>query len=177
MTEFTWEPIWFWTFGGWTIFNHSFNFSTCDLSVQIFIILLSILEVSIFLRFCPFLPGCPFYWHIVACSSLLWSLYFCDVHCNFSFFIYGCIDLSSSPIFMSLKFNQFCSSSQWASLASLIFFYCFLHIYFIYICSGLYDFLLNYRIFQVFLSLVALCVTLGCSFGGFLVFWSKIVSL
>ena len=23
-----------------------------------------------FLRICPFLPGCPFYWHIVACSNL-----------------------------------------------------------------------------------------------------------
>ena len=125
MIEFTWEPIWSWSFGCWKIFNHSFNFSTCDLSVQIFIILLSILEVCIFLRFCPFLPGCPFYWHIVARSSLLWSLYFCDVHCNFSFFIYGCIDLSSSPIFMSLKFYQFCSSSQWASLALLNFFLLF----------------------------------------------------
>ena len=25
----------------------------------------------IFLRICPFLPSCPFYWHIVADTSLL----------------------------------------------------------------------------------------------------------
>ena len=31
----------------------------------------SVLEGCTFLRICPFLPGCPFYWHIVTCSSLL----------------------------------------------------------------------------------------------------------
>ena len=29
-----------------------------------------------FIRFCPFLPSCPFYWHIVSDSSLLWSFVF-----------------------------------------------------------------------------------------------------
>ena len=29
------------------------------------------LEGYTFLRICPFLPGCPFYWYTVACSSLL----------------------------------------------------------------------------------------------------------
>jgi len=28
-------------------------------------------ESCTFLRICPFLPSCPFYWHIVADSSLL----------------------------------------------------------------------------------------------------------
>ena len=31
----------------------------------------SVLEGHTFLRICPFLPRCPFYWHIVADSSLL----------------------------------------------------------------------------------------------------------
>ena len=30
-----------------------------------------VLEGCTFLRICPFLPGCPFHWHEVACSSLL----------------------------------------------------------------------------------------------------------
>ena len=33
----------------------------------------SALEVCIFLSICPFLLGCPFYWHIIVCSSFLWS--------------------------------------------------------------------------------------------------------
>ena len=36
----------------------------------------SVLEGFTFLRICPFPPGCPFCWHIVACSSLLWSFAF-----------------------------------------------------------------------------------------------------
>ena len=31
----------------------------------------SVLESYTFLRICPFLPRCPFYWHIVADSSLI----------------------------------------------------------------------------------------------------------
>ena len=31
----------------------------------------SVWEGSAFLRLFPFLPGCPFYWHIVACSNLM----------------------------------------------------------------------------------------------------------
>ena len=45
-----------------------------------------VLEDYTFLRICPFLPSCPFYWHIVVHSSLLW-LYFCAVCCDFSIFI------------------------------------------------------------------------------------------
>ena len=36
----------------------------------------SVLEGYTLLRICPFLPSCPFYWHIVADSSLLWSFVF-----------------------------------------------------------------------------------------------------
>ena len=42
-----------------------------------------------FLRICPFLPSCPFYWHIVADSSLLWSFVFlcCLLWSPFTFLI------------------------------------------------------------------------------------------
>jgi len=47
----------------------------------------SFLECYTFQRICPFLPSCPFYWHIVAHSCLLWSfvflcclLWFCHFH-------------------------------------------------------------------------------------------------
>ena len=35
----------------------------------------SVLDSCTFLRICLFLPGCPFYWHIIA-DSLLWSFLF-----------------------------------------------------------------------------------------------------
>ena len=35
-----------------------------------------VLEDCTLLRMCPFLPCCPFYWHIIADSSLLWSFVF-----------------------------------------------------------------------------------------------------
>ena len=101
----------------------------------------SVLGDGSFLRICPFLPGCPFYWHIVAYSSLLWCFDFCRVYCNF-FFIFDFSSLNSLPHSSSwnwLKVYQFCfifSKNQF--LVSLI--YCFLHLYFIYFCSDLYDF-------------------------------------
>ena len=36
LIEFTCEAIWSWAFVCWEIFNYSFNFITCDLSVHIF---------------------------------------------------------------------------------------------------------------------------------------------
>ena len=55
----------------------------------------SVLEDCTFLRICLFLLGCPFYWHIVACTVVSYDpLYFCGVSCNFSFFISDFIDLS-----------------------------------------------------------------------------------
>ena len=56
-----------------------------------------------FVRICLFLPGCPFYWHIIACSSLLWPVYFHAV--NLFFFISNFIDLSSSPSFLESLAN------------------------------------------------------------------------
>ena len=34
----------------------------------------SVLEGYTFLRICPYLPSCPFYWHVVVRSNLVWSL-------------------------------------------------------------------------------------------------------
>ena len=67
-----------------------------------------VLEGYTFLRICLFLPGCAFYWHIVACISFLWSfvflcllvlvsygpLYFCVICGYIYFFISKFIDLT-----------------------------------------------------------------------------------
>ena len=46
------------------------NFNTFVIGLFIFS-MSSVLGDCAFLRICLFLLGCPFYWHIVACSSLL----------------------------------------------------------------------------------------------------------
>ena len=51
------------------------------------------LEGYIFLRICPFLPRCPFYWHIFADSSLLWFFVFLCCLCGFPIFISSFVDL------------------------------------------------------------------------------------
>ena len=56
----------------------------------------SVLESYTFLRICPFLPSCPFYWRIIAYSSLLWSFYF-----NFCFV---CSDFSISILILLVSF-------------------------------------------------------------------------
>jgi len=53
----------------------------------------SLLESYTFLRICPFLPHCPFYWHIVADSSLLWSFVFLCCLLWFLHFILNFADL------------------------------------------------------------------------------------
>ena len=65
LIEFTCEAIRPWTFVCRRFLNCSFNFSTCNWCVHIFC----------FLLVQSFPPGCPFYGHIVACSSL-WSFVF-----------------------------------------------------------------------------------------------------
>ena len=50
-------------------------------------------EGCAFLRFSPFLPGCPIYWHIVVVVISHDPLYFCSVSCYFSFSFLS-IDLS-----------------------------------------------------------------------------------
>ena len=58
------------------VFKSQFQFQYLELVYSQFLFLPgSVLEGCTFVRFCPFLPGCPFYWHIITYSSLLWSLY------------------------------------------------------------------------------------------------------
>ena len=95
-----------------------------------------------FLRICPFLPGCPFYWHIIFCGSLLMILCISVVSCNFSFLISNFIDLSP-PVFswwVWLKVCQFCLSFKEPAFSFIDLCYCFLYFYFIYFCSDLHDF-------------------------------------
>ena len=65
----------------------------------------SVLEGYTFPRIFPFLPGCPFYWHILLVVISYDPLYFCVVCCNF-FFISNFIDLSLFPLFLR-------ASGQW----------------------------------------------------------------
>src|SRR5574337_1503731 len=77
LVEFSCEAVWTWAFVCWMIFDYSFNFHACDGSVKIFLFLPGrVLESCTFLRIFPFLPRCPFYWHIIADSSLLRSFVF-----------------------------------------------------------------------------------------------------
>ena len=79
MLQFFCEAIWSWAFVCWMISDYRFNFCACDGCVKNLFLPSSVLESYTLLRICPFLPSCPFYWHIVASSSLLWSFYFCVV--------------------------------------------------------------------------------------------------
>ena len=56
----------------YVIFLFSFSFISDLIFMISFLLLLpgSVLQGYTFLRICPFLPGCPFYWHRVACSAL-----------------------------------------------------------------------------------------------------------
>ena len=54
-------------------FSSQFQFQCLWLVCLCFLFLPgSVLEGCAFLRIFPFLPGFPFYWHIVACSNLSW---------------------------------------------------------------------------------------------------------
>ena len=106
----------------------------------------SVLESCTFLRICPFLPGCLFYWHMIACSSLLWSFILLQCHCNFSFFIYNSIDLNPLPFFlMSLAKGviNFVYLLKEPTFSFINLCYCFLCFFFIYFRSDLHDFFLS----------------------------------
>ena len=124
----------------------------------------------LYLRICPFLPGCPFYWHRVACSSLLGCFDFCGVCCNFSFFISNFYWFESSPSFswwVWLMVYQFCLSSQtttfwfyWSLLlfslfpfiSALVFMISFLLLTLGFLCSCFSSsFRCKVRLFEIFL--------------------------
>ena len=102
----------------------------------------SVLKGFTFLWICPFLPGCPFYWHRVARSSLLWSFVFLHFCCNFSFLTSNFIDFwVFSPLFflMSLMVCQFYLFKE-PTFNFMHLCYHFLHFFFTYFWSELYDF-------------------------------------
>ena len=75
---------------------------TVSISVLVMSLFLpgSVLESYTLLRICPFLPGCPFYWHIVPHSRLNDPSYFCVVCCKFSSFVSNFTDLSLVSFFL-----------------------------------------------------------------------------
>ena len=52
------------------------------------------------LRICPFLPSCPFYWHMLLIVVSHDPLYFCVVCCDLSIFISNFVDLIFLPLFL-----------------------------------------------------------------------------
>ena len=71
-------------------------------------------------------------------------LYFCVVCCNFSFFIFNFIDLSLLIFFFWMSLANGLSISFIFSKNQLLVFtdlcFSFLHFFFLYFCSNLYDF-------------------------------------
>ena len=74
--ELTCETIWSCTSVCWEFCNHSFNFNACDWPFIFSVSSGSVLGACTLLRVHPFLLGCPYYWHIVTHSSLLWPFVF-----------------------------------------------------------------------------------------------------
>ena len=96
-----------------------------------------------FLRICPFLLGCPFYWHKVAFSSLLMMLCISVVSVVTSFsllilLIWAISLFSLMSLAKGLSILFIFSKNQLFSFIDV--FDCFLHFYFIYFCPDLYDF-------------------------------------
>ena len=106
MVEFNCEAIWPSAFVCWKIFYYSFNFCALMGSLRFSIFPGSVLESYTYIRGCPFLPSCPFYWQKVADSSLLCSFYFCVVCCDFYIFISNFVDwILLSFFLMSLAYG------------------------------------------------------------------------
>ena len=71
MIEFSYEVIWSWAFVCRKISDYNFDFRAVMGLLRFPFLSGSVLESYTFLRICPFLPSCAFYWHIVADSSLM----------------------------------------------------------------------------------------------------------
>ena len=122
------------------------------ITISISVLVMGLLRFSIsswfsfgrftFLRIYPFLPSCPFYWHIVADSSLLWSFVFLCcllwfLHFHFKFCWFG-----SSTFFcwwVWVMVCLFCLSSQRTSFSFVDFCYGLLYFFCIYYCPIFYD--------------------------------------
>ena len=132
------ETIRSWAFVCLEYFNHSFNFSACDWSSHIFYFFLAQSWETAFLRICPFLPGCPFYWHTVAHHSLM--ILRISVRSFVTFYFSFLILLIWVPSLFNLSFAKGLSIlfifSKNHIFISLIFATAFF-VYWIYFCSYL----------------------------------------
>ena len=143
MVEFSCEAVWFWAFVCWNISDYSFNFCACDGSVKIFYFFLVQFGKFIFLRICQFLPCCPFYWHTVADSSLLWCFSVLSIVISSFSFLILLIWFFSLCFLMSLAngFSILFILSKNQLLALFFFFYGLVYFFFwIYLCPNFYLF-------------------------------------
>ena len=96
-----------------------------------------------FRRICPFPCGCPFYWHIVFCSSLI-ILCISAVSVVISPFSFLILLICILSLLFLMRLAKGLSIlfifSKILDFSFIDFCYCFLHFYFIYFCSDLYDF-------------------------------------
>ena len=131
-----------WNFGFFGSFKITFSISVLLIDLVIFSISFSsVLVGCTFVRVCPFLLGCPFYWHTVGIVSHD-PLYFCMsvVTSPFSFLIL-LIWTTSLFFLMSLAdgLSVWLIFSKNQVLVSLIFSIVFFCLYVTNFCSNLYD--------------------------------------
>ena len=145
MVEFPWKAIWPWTLVFWQILDYWFDFLTGYGVCSNFPFLPgSVLVVYMFLGICPFIPDCPFYWHIIAHNILLllflfllcwlWSLLF-----HSWFYLYQSFPFSFWSSW--LVAINFVNSFKEKASGFIDLFYCFFSFDSINFCSNLYYFL------------------------------------
>ena len=92
----------------------------------------SVLKGYMFLRICPFLPSCPFYWHIAAHSSLM---IVCVVCCHlldeigsflllYKFQVYGIVTQSFKKLYSVYSYYQMLDIFPVLHNVSLYHFFC-----------------------------------------------------
>ena len=132
MVGFLSEPICSWNFVCREFSHHRFYFTSSDHSVQIIFLLYSVFVGCMFLETCPFLLGCPVCWYIIVHSIFLWSLYFCNINCDFSSLTSSFVYLGSFSFHLGssgLSFVNFYLPFQRTSSWFYWFFFLFLKIY------------------------------------------------
>ena len=110
-----------------------FQFMCLELVCSEFIFLPgSVLKGYTFLRICPFLPSCPFYWHIVLQSSLM--IFCISVLCvmisPFSFLILLICLLPFFPDESGKRFVYFVYLLKEPAFSFINLYYCFFHFFF-----------------------------------------------
>ena len=91
MIEFSCDAAWTWAFVCWKISDYSFNFRACDGSFRFSISSWFSFGKLYFSKNLSISSSCPYYWHIIADSSLLWAFVFLccllwSLHFHFQFY-------------------------------------------------------------------------------------------